>query len=43
MQSKISVVHLVYVPFGTDLLQRFLDSYAAHSSGIEHQFVIMFK
>lgn len=43
MQSEISVVHLVYVPFGTELFERFLDSYIKHPSGIEHQLVVMFN
>lgn len=43
MKSKISVVHLVYVPFGVDLFKRFLDSYVKHPSGIEHELIIMFN
>jgi hypothetical protein len=43
MSGEISVVHLVYVPFGIDLFQRFLDSYIQHAAGAEHKLVIMFN
>src|SRR2546429_4501071 len=43
MSREISVVHLVYVPFGLELFQRFLDSYINHEAGVEHKLVIMFN
>ena len=36
-------MHLVYVPLGAKLFQRFLDSYLKHPAGIEHKLVIMFN
>lgn len=43
MKSEISVVHLAYVPYGTELFEKFLHSYARHQAGIEHQLVILFN
>jgi hypothetical protein len=43
MNREISVVHLVYVPFGVNLFQRFLDSYIGHEAGAQHKLVIMFN
>jgi len=43
MKSEISVVHLIHVPFGVSLFERFLGSYIEHRAGVDHRLVIMFN
>lgn len=43
MNPDIAVVYLSYVPFGTDLLSSFLESYLKKVPGIDHRLVIIFN
>src|SRR5262245_8694576 len=43
MKSEISIVHLIHVPFGVSLFERFLGSYIEHRAGVDHKLVIMFN
>ncbi len=43
MKSEVSVVHLVYIPYGVELFERFLNSYVKRRAGIEHKLVILFN
>jgi hypothetical protein len=42
-QISVSVVHLVWLPFGIDLFNRFVQSYKKYQSGYEHELVFLFN
>lgn len=41
--NNIAVVYLSYVPFGTDFLRNFLNSYKKYKAGISHNLIIVFN
>lgn len=41
--QSISVVHLVWLPFGLDLFKGFVESYQRYGSGTEHELVFLFN
>ncbi len=43
LKQDIAVVFLAYVPYGTKLFERFIDSYIKYSSGVDHDLVILFN
>lgn len=40
---EVCVVHLVWAPLGPAPLRRFAASYRAHSAGLEHRLILLFK
>jgi hypothetical protein len=42
-QNQLAVVHLIRKTNGIEPFRRFLNSYRAHSSGIDHDLVLLFK
>ena len=42
-ENNVSVIHLVWLPYGTELFRKFLSSYCKYNSGYAHQFVILFN
>ena len=40
---NLSLVYLSYIPFGTEYLTAFLNSYTVKNAGIEHRLVILFN
>ena len=42
-ENTVSVVHLVWLPFGTGLFNNFLSSYCKYSSGYPHELVLLFN
>lgn len=40
---NVSVVHLVWLPFGIDLFRKFIASYKKHPAGYEHKLVFLFN
>ena len=41
--SFISVVHVIWVPYGIELFQRFITSYRKYSSGHSHELILLFN
>lgn len=41
--NKIAVIYLSYIPYGTNYLELFLDSYKNNIAGIEHDLIIVFN
>ena len=42
-RSTITVIHLVWIPFGPEMFRRFIDSYTTHPAGEPHQLLIIFN
>lgn len=40
---SVSVVHLVWLPFGINLFKEFVQSYQLHSSGYNHKLILLFN
>lgn len=41
--KEVTVVYICYVPYGTDHLFRFIESYKQHHAGYDHELCIVFK
>ena len=41
--TSISVIHLVWLPYGVELFRQFIDSYVKFSSGCEHTLLLVFN
>ena len=41
--QSVAVVHLVWLPFGTDLFKTFIRSYKTYAAGCSHDLVILFN
>lgn len=42
-ENNVSVIHLVWLPYGTELFRNFLSSYCKYNSGYPHQLVLLFN
>ena len=42
-KPEVCVVHLVWAPLGLEPLERFARSYRAHSAGLDHRLLMVFK
>jgi hypothetical protein len=42
-KQDIAVIYIVWLPFGLDPLQSFIESYLKHPAGVEHELTIVFK
>lgn len=43
MEKKVAVAYLVWVPFGIDLYEKFLNSYINNPAGAEHTLLLLFN
>ena len=41
--GSVSVVHLIWLPYGIELFKNFITSYATYDSGCEHELVLLFN
>jgi hypothetical protein len=43
MQKTVSVVYLIWLPYGISFFQEFVDSYKKHPAGYPHQLILLFN
>jgi len=42
-ENNVSVIHLVWLPYGTEMFRNFLSSYCKYNSGYPHHLVLLFN